>query len=124
MPEHRKKDKNKQTIKGYQLGGGLGSVPQAPIQGGDTDSLLGVVDGQEPIAVSEGEYILRAPVVAFLGGGSTDAGFRALDAFQDQIMGQIEQGGMEQPLERSGDPNEMGSPDDMAGLMGLLGPQV
>lgn len=86
---------------------------------GSTDSIPAMIDGQEPAALSEGEYVLRAPVVAFLGGGSTDAGARSLDEFQDRIMQLIEEGGMEEPTEFVGE-GDMGMGADLMGGLGAL----
>jgi hypothetical protein len=63
-------------IRGYQSGG--------VVSDGMSDSIPGML-GSEPIAVSEGEYIVPAREVAALGNGSTDAGGRALDRMVKQI---------------------------------------
>lgn len=47
---------------------------------GRSDSVPAVLNGIEPIDVSDGEYVIPADVVAAKGDGSTDAGARVLDA--------------------------------------------
>jgi hypothetical protein len=53
--------------------------------GGMDDQVQGTVGGQQPIAVSPGEYIMPADVVSGLGDGSSDAGARELDAMMDRV---------------------------------------
>jgi hypothetical protein len=48
------------------------------------DQIQGMVGGQQPIAVSPGEFIVPADVVSGLGDGSSDAGARELDAMMDR----------------------------------------
>lgn len=46
---------------------------------GMSDSVPAMVDGQEPAALSAGEYVIPADVVSALGDGYTDEGVRQLD---------------------------------------------
>jgi hypothetical protein len=52
--------------------------------GGMDDQVQGTIGGQQPVAVSPGEYIVPADVVSGLGDGSSDAGARELDAMMDR----------------------------------------
>lgn len=47
--------------------------------GGQADDIPALIDGMEPAALSEGEYVIPADVVSMLGDGSTEAGARILD---------------------------------------------
>jgi hypothetical protein len=59
--------------------------PRLYAEGGLADSIPAVIDGQQPAAISEGEYIVPADVVSMLGDGSTDAGAKRLYAMMDRI---------------------------------------
>ena len=61
---------------------------------GRSDSVPAVIDGKQPAALSEGEYVLTAPVVAYLGRGSSRAGIELLDKFQKFIQQKIKEDGM------------------------------
>jgi hypothetical protein len=52
------------------------------IAGGDgmSDSVPATINGSQPAALSQGEYVVPADVVSGLGNGSTDAGAKHLDA--------------------------------------------
>jgi hypothetical protein len=52
---------------------------------GLSDSVPAMVDGQEPAALSEGEYVLPSDVVSHLGNGSTEAGASELDALVERV---------------------------------------
>lgn len=68
---------------------------------GVSDSVSGYVkESGEPIQLSEGEYVIRAPVVAFLGKGSNEAGAKLLDQFQELVMEEIKNGGFEAQSEQ------------------------
>jgi len=69
-------------VKKYATGG--------PIVGpgtGTSDSIPATINGTEPAALSDGEYVIKADVVAKAGGGNTEAGF----SFFDQLMAFLEQ---------------------------------
>lgn len=58
------------------VGAGLGAAQQS---NGLSDSVPAMIDGKQPAALSEGEYVIPADVVSGLGNGSTDAGAQVLD---------------------------------------------
>ena len=53
--------------------------------GGMDDQVPGMIGGQQPVAVSPGEYIVPADTVSGLGDGSSEAGARELDAMSDRV---------------------------------------
>jgi hypothetical protein len=53
--------------------------------GGMDDEIMGMIGNQQPVAVSPGEYIVPADVVASLGDGSSDAGSSKLDTMLDDV---------------------------------------
>ncbi len=63
---------------------GLGASASA---GGDglSDSIPAMIDGQQPAALSDGEYVVPSDVVAHLGNGSTEAGAKQLDGMRDRV---------------------------------------
>jgi hypothetical protein len=80
--------------KGGPIGNkGIAALPSTYLQGpgdGLSDSIPAYIDGQgkkphEPIRVADGEYILSGDIVSALGGGSSNAGAKKLDAMMDQI---------------------------------------
>ena len=90
-----------QTTKGtpFSAGGeirgasGLSSLAPRLIQGpgdGMSDSIPAYISGggiraNEPISVTDGEYIVSADVVSHLGNGSTTAGSKVLDGMMDRV---------------------------------------
>jgi hypothetical protein len=52
---------------------------------GLSDSVPAVVDGSQPAALSEGEFVMPADVVSGLGNGSTDAGSKRLMQMIDNV---------------------------------------
>ena len=59
-----------------------------PVMGpgdGTSDSIPAMVDGVEPAALSQGEYVIPADVVSGLGNGSTEAGVARLEQLVAQI---------------------------------------
>jgi len=69
-----------------------GQVPDAQTEGmiegqggGMDDEIDGMIGNQQPVAVSPGEYIIPADVVASLGDGSSDAGAEKLDTMLDDV---------------------------------------
>lgn len=78
-------------IRGYAEGG--------PVIGpgdGMADSIPASINGNEPAALSDGEFVVPADVVAGLGNGSTRAGYERLMALVDQVR-QVKTGKAEQP---------------------------
>ena len=53
--------------------------------GGMDDEIMGMIDGQQPVAVSSGEYIVPADVVSGLGDGSSEAGSAELDKMMSNV---------------------------------------
>lgn len=53
---------------------------------GVSDSIPATVDGEQPVLLSEGEYIIPAEVVSAVGNGSSDAGADKFTALVDTIM--------------------------------------
>ncbi len=74
-----------QPIEKNQLAGGgyLGGETN-----GMADEIPANIDGQDPAALSDGEYVFPADVVAYLGGGNNPAGGKALD----EIVANIRKG--------------------------------
>lgn len=64
--------------------------------GGLADLVPATVDGQQPAALSEGEFVWPADVVAMLGDGSTEAGSRILMTLMDEIRKSKQGGSKEQ----------------------------
>lgn len=75
--------------KGPSPAKGLSNMLRATMKktpgGGMADDVPAVIDGQQPAALSEGEYVIPADVVAMLGDGSTEAGARLLDNLVKEI---------------------------------------
>jgi hypothetical protein len=65
---------------------------------GQSDSVPGNIEGEQPIETSDGEYIVPADVVAMLGDGSSQAGARVLENLINEIRG-LKQGGDESQQE-------------------------
>jgi len=53
--------------------------------GGMDDQVQGTIGGQQPVAVSPGEYIVPADVVSGLGDGSSDSGAQELDRMAQNV---------------------------------------
>jgi hypothetical protein len=52
---------------------------------GMSDSIPAMIDGKQPAALSEGEYVVPADVVSGMGNGSTQAGAQALDGMVGDV---------------------------------------
>lgn len=82
--------------------GGLASLAQSRgyYLGGPTDGMAdkipATINGEQPAALSDGEFVVPADVVSHLGNGNSDAGARALYAMMDRVRqartGRKEQG--------------------------------
>lgn len=60
----------------------------APVRGkggGLADMVPASIEGQQPAALSEGEFVWPADVVSMVGDGSTEAGARILNRLIEQI---------------------------------------
>jgi hypothetical protein len=55
---------------------------------GLSDSVPANIEGQEPVALSDGEVVVPADVVSGLGNGSSDAGARAIDNMNTRVRQQ------------------------------------
>lgn len=53
--------------------------------GGMDDTVPAVIDGEQPAALSEGEFVLPADVVSLLGDGNSEEGARRLNNFMKQL---------------------------------------
>lgn len=82
--------------------GGLASLPQSHgyYLGGATDGMAdqipATINGREPAALSDGEFVIPADVVSHLGNGNSDAGAQMLYSMMDRVRqartGRKEQG--------------------------------
>lgn len=57
----------------------LAGKAQGNPKGGMADTLPAVIDGQAPAALSHGEFVIPADVVALIGDGNNEAGAEILD---------------------------------------------
>jgi hypothetical protein len=62
----------------------MGGLTQGPGDG-MSDSLAAQIDGSQPAALSQGEFVVPADVVSHLGNGSTEAGSKKLYAMMDEV---------------------------------------
>ena len=70
--------------------GGLASLPgKGYYLGGTTDGMadqvLAQIDGRQPAALSDGEFVIPADVVSHLGNGNSDAGAKQLYGMMDRV---------------------------------------
>lgn len=79
-----------QRVKAMQSQGGGGHV-QGPGTG-TSDSIPAVVNGTQPAALSDGEFVVPSDVVSGLGGGSNDAGAQQLYGMMNAVRGYAEGG--------------------------------
>ena len=76
---------------------GAPAASPKPVQGtggGLADLVPATIDGEQPAALSEGEFVWPADVVSMLGDGSSEAGARILQNLMSQIRA-AKQGGTE-----------------------------
>jgi hypothetical protein len=71
---------------GYAVGG-IAGLLKGPGDG-VSDSIPATVNGKNPAALADGEFVIPARIVSELGNGSTDAGARKLYAMMDRIQRQ------------------------------------
>jgi len=64
--------------------------------GGLADMVPASIDGEQPAALSEGEFVWPADVVSMLGDGSTEAGSRILNQLMTEIRTSKQGGTKEQ----------------------------
>jgi hypothetical protein len=86
---------------GQAQGQGLAALPQGD---GQSDSIPAMINGKQPAALSEGEYVVPADVVSGLGNGATNAGVAALDQMNNNVR-QARNAGGQQPAPV--DPSQM-----------------
>lgn len=69
-------------IIGYANGGGIASLKKPSYVGGASDGMAdqvqATIDGQEPVRLSSGEFVVPADVVSHLGNGNSKAGVKKL----------------------------------------------
>lgn len=69
--------------------GGIASLESSRFLGGATDGMAdgipAMIDGQQPAAISDGEYVVPADVVSHLGNGNSAAGAKQLDAMGSRV---------------------------------------
>lgn len=69
--------------------GGIAELEEGrPIAGrtdGMADEVPAVIEGEQPAALSDGEFVIPADVVSHLGNGNTDAGVKVLEDMMDRI---------------------------------------
>ena len=76
---------------GYAEGGDTGGGDEGLLHGpgtGQSDGIMGLIggeQGQEPVRLAEGEFVIPADVVSALGDGSTKAGAQALYDMLDRV---------------------------------------
>jgi hypothetical protein len=63
-----------------------------------SDDIPAMIDGDQPAALSDGEFVVPADVVSHLGNGSSDAGAQQLYGMMDRIR-QARTGNKEQGKE-------------------------
>jgi hypothetical protein len=66
-------------------GAGLGSGAVRGPGDGLSDSVPANIDGQEPVALSDGEVVVPADVVSGLGNGSSEAGAQTLEDMNENV---------------------------------------
>jgi len=87
-------------------GGAIGPFDSAPryletggmLGDGMSDDIPATIDGDQPAALSDGEFVIPADVVSHLGNGSSDAGAQQLYSMMDRIR-QARTGNKEQGKE-------------------------
>ena len=76
-------------IKGYAMGGGVQQLAGGRYLNGMTDGMADKVpssiEGTQPAALSDGEFVIPADVVSHLGNGSSNAGAKVLDDMMSNV---------------------------------------
>lgn len=77
-------------IDGYAQGGGIAAMAKGRFLRGPgdgvSDSIPATIDGNQPAALADGEFVIPARVVSELGNGSSEAGARKLHAMMVRIQ--------------------------------------
>mgnify|MGYP003149098948 CR=1 FL=1 len=63
----------------------LRDIVKGDLGDGMSDSIPGTIDGEEEVALSEGEFVVPSDAVSGIGNGSTNAGARRLMDMVDQV---------------------------------------
>ena len=63
----------------------LGNLAKGTPGTGMRDDVPAMIDGQQPAALSEGEYVIPADIVSLIGDGNTEAGIKVLDGMVETI---------------------------------------
>ncbi len=71
--------------RGFAGGGNQGRLLRGPGDG-VSDSIPATINGGQPAALADGEFVIPARIVSELGNGSTEAGARQLYAMLDRIQ--------------------------------------
>jgi len=50
-----------------------------------SDEILTTIDGQQPAALSHGEFVIPADIVSHLGNGNSDAGAKMLEQMMSRV---------------------------------------
>jgi hypothetical protein len=70
-------------------GGGIAELEEGRPLAGNTDGMAdeipAVIEGEQPAALSDGEFVIPADVVSGLGNGNTDAGVKVLEDMMDRV---------------------------------------
>ena len=74
-----------QVLMAERQGTGLGGGAVRGPGDGLSDSVPANIDGQEPVALSDGEVVVPADVVSGLGNGSSEAGAQVLEGMNDKV---------------------------------------
>jgi hypothetical protein len=79
-------------IKGYNVGGGIKQLAGGRYLDGMTDGMAdrvpASIEGSQPAALSDGEFVIPADVVSHLGNGSSNAGAKVLDEMMSNVRKQ------------------------------------
>jgi len=71
-------------MRGYAEGGEIGQYLRGETDG-MSDEILTTIDGQQPAALSHGEFVIPADIVSHLGNGNSDAGAKMLEQMMSRV---------------------------------------
>ena len=72
------------------------TTPLRGTGGGLADAIPASIEGEQPAALSEGEFVIPADVTAMLGDGSSEAGARILNQLVETIRASKQKGDTDQ----------------------------
>ena len=88
----------------YAQGGALDSYYLGGTTDGMADEVPATIGGNQPAALSDGEFVVPADVVSHLGNGNSDAGAKQLYSMMDRVRkkrtGTTEQGTEINPMQQ------------------------